>query len=106
MNLKAVEMQIAVPRTNEAGRIQQENQQRPVIDQNLLSAENIKERELERQRSANIDESAHNTKIKREGHSPDQQRQQPPPQGEQQEEQEKEHPAEHPFKGRHIDLSL
>lgn len=106
MDLKAVEMQIAIPRTNELGRIQHEGQQRPMIDQSLLSMENVKEHELERQRSSGVDESAHNTTVKREGDSPGNQRQGQASPGEKQEEQEKVHPAEHPYKGRHVDLSF
>lgn len=106
MNMKAVEMQIAVPRTHEAGRIQQEGQQRPLIDQGLLTAENIKQRELERQRSTGVDESANQNTIKREGNSAGHQHQGESSSEAKQEEQVKEHQAEHPFKGRHIDLSL
>ncbi|MEF2965185.1 hypothetical protein V3851_05010 [Paenibacillus sp. M1] len=107
MNLKAVEMQIAVPRTNEAGRIQHEVQQRPLIDQSLLSAENIKQHEQQRQRSAIVDESAQNRTVKRDG-DPQGERQGQASHGDQTEDQEKEqkHPAEHPYKGHHIDLSL
>ncbi len=108
MDLKAIEMQIAVPRTHEAGRVQHEAQQRPLIDQSLLSAENIKERELERHRSSNIDESAHNRTVKREESSSGHQQQGHASSGEKQEEEmeSQPQPAEHPYKGKHIDLSL
>lgn len=42
MNMKPVELQIAVPRTSEAGRVQHDQQHRPLLDQNLLSQQAVK----------------------------------------------------------------
>lgn len=107
MNMKSVELQIAVPRTSEAGRVQHDQQHRPLIDQSLLSVQTVKDSEVERRRSAGVDESAHNTTVRREGNgsfTQEQQGQHHP--GDKPAEQEQEHLAEHPYKGRHIDLSL
>lgn len=105
MDLKPIELQIAVPRTSEAGRVQHEGQHRPQIDQSLLSAQNIKESELQRQRSTEVDEGALSSQVKRdEGSAAGQQ--QGKSSSEHQDESEKEKPAEHPYKGHHIDLSL
>lgn len=104
--MKSVEMQIAIPRTSEAGRIQQDQLQRPLNEQTMLAGQNIKDSELERRRSANVDESAHNTTVRREGNASFNQEQEREQAEEKQEEREKKHPAEHPFKGRHIDFSL
>ncbi|MNI32092.1 hypothetical protein D3C76_15750 [compost metagenome] len=108
MNMKPVEMQIAIPRTSEAGRIQNEGQQRPHIDQNLLAGENIKNSEHDRKRSSGVDESAHNTTVRREGNgSSEQQEGQAHSNHEDgHAEQGKEQMAEHPYKGKHIDFSL
>lgn len=106
MSMKSVEMQIAIPRTSEAGRIQQDQQHRPLNEQTLLAGQNIKNSELERRRSANIDESAHNTTVRREGNASFDQEQDHSQSEEKQEEQAKKQPAEHPYKGRHIDFSL
>lgn len=107
MNLKAVEMQIAIPRTEEAGRVQQDAQHRPAVGQNMLSAEQLKLQEHQRQRSNGVDESAENTTIRREGRQSGQPQGQAHAQaGEQEEEQRKDRPAAHPFKGKHIDFSL
>lgn len=106
MSMKSVEMQIAVPRTNEAGRIQHEGQQRPHIDQSLLAAENIKKGELERKRTSNLDESAQNTMVRREGKGSSEQHENHSQQDVKLIEQEKEQMAEHPYKGKHIDFSL
>lgn len=43
MSLKPVELQIALPRTTEAGKLQNESQQRPAIDQHQLAGQNVKQ---------------------------------------------------------------
>ncbi|MBW4841538.1 MAG: hypothetical protein KZY74_19290 [Paenibacillaceae bacterium] len=107
MNMKSVEMQIAVPRTSEAGRVQHDQQHRPLLDQSLLSAQALKDSEIERRRSAGVDESAHNTTVRREGNGSFAQEQEHGGSGDKSDEQGQEpHRAEHPYKGRHIDLSL
>lgn len=106
MNMKSVEMQIAIPRTNEAGRVQHEAQHRPYTDQTLLSMQNIKQDEIEKRRSSDVNESAKNTTIRREGNPSFTGEQGHSSAEEHKEEREAEHRAEHPYKGHHIDLSL
>ncbi|WP_055108437.1 hypothetical protein [Paenibacillus ihumii] len=105
MNMKSVEMQIAVPRTSEAGRVQQDQQQRPLIDQSILAGQNMKASELERKKSQSLERSARNKTVKREGNAASEQEKGQAEAEEKQKEREKEQ-AEHPYKGRHIDLSL
>ncbi|SEK21925.1 hypothetical protein [Paenibacillus sp. OK003] len=104
MSFKAVELQIAVPRTSEAGRYQSEAQQRPVIDQNLLAEQTAKEANEARQRSEALDETAH-TDI-RDGQSRNKEQQSGSNEPEATSALETVKPAEHPYKGKHIDLSL
>ncbi|NUU76327.1 hypothetical protein [Paenibacillus xylanilyticus] len=104
MSFKAVELQIAVPRTSEAGRYQSEYQQRPVTDQNLLAVQTAKEAEEARQRSEAMEETAH-TGV-RDGHSNDGDHHGASQEQEAAQEQEHLKPAEHPYKGKHVDLSL
>ncbi|WP_068786025.1 hypothetical protein [Paenibacillus phocaensis] len=106
MNMKSVEMQIAVPRTNEAGRVQHDQQHRPLLDQSLLSVQALKDGEIERRRSAGVDESAHNTTVRREGNGSSAREQEHGSSGDKPDEQGQEQKAEHPYKGKHIDLSL
>ncbi|RUT29738.1 hypothetical protein EJP77_13010 [Paenibacillus zeisoli] len=104
MDFKSVELQIAVPRTSEAGRIQQDAMHRPMHHQHALEDHNIKSSDRERRRSAQVDESTH-ASIRDDHQHPsreDRNRQQ----GEDTPEQEKDRAAEHPFKGHHLDLSL
>lgn len=58
MSLKSVEMQIAVPRTNEAGKVHNEFQQRPQNEQMLLAGEQTKNSRAEAQRSTEVSETA------------------------------------------------
>ncbi|MDP4097515.1 hypothetical protein OIN60_12110 [Paenibacillus sp. P96] len=107
MSLKAIELQIAVPRTSEAGKVQSENRHRMVNDQALLGEQAVKATETIRQRSEAVDESAdavvrdqkgqsnhEDDRNKRRGSEPTQ------------DNQPAVHQAEHPFKGHYIDLSL
>lgn len=103
MSLKSVEMQIAVPRTTEAGKIQQEHHQRPSQDQTLLAGEQMKQSRQAAQRSTEVNETAESA-IRDEGS-----RQQAPEDGghsSEQKEHSPERPAEHPYKGRTLDISL
>ena len=58
LSLKSVEMQIAVPRTNEAGKVHNEFQQRPQNEQMLLAGEQTKNSRAEAQRSTEVSETA------------------------------------------------
>lgn len=42
MSLKPVELQIALPRTHDAGKVQNNLQQRPALDQQQLAGQNVK----------------------------------------------------------------
>ena len=108
MSLKSVEMQIAVPRTQEAGRVQNELYQRPTQDQALLADQLKKEAAENQKRSTSVDESA-NTAIR------DDNKKNASGQSDQSGDQSQTEsdaavkepaPAEHPYKGKHIDFSL
>lgn len=104
MNMKSVELQIAVPRTAEAGRIQQDHLQRPANDQHMLNAQTVKKTELDRHRSQGVDETAH-TEV-REGEKQSSENMSHGNQRHRQNESEQQTAAEHPYKGHHLDLSL
>ncbi|MFB5266597.1 hypothetical protein ACE41H_07335 [Paenibacillus enshidis] len=107
MSLKAVELQIAVPRTSEAGKVLSENRHRLVNDQALLGEQAVKETQAVRQRSEAVEQSADAAVRDREGQSNyrdhrNKRRGSEPTQ----DNPPAVHQAEHPFKGHHIDLSL
>jgi hypothetical protein len=103
--MKSVELQIAVPRTQEAGKIQNEFQQKSTQEQTFLANQQIKESRELRQRSPGVDETV-NSSIREEGKQQHSSQQNGQSQSSQLEQQPEKHPAEHPFKGHHIDLSL
>ncbi|WP_434751667.1 hypothetical protein [Paenibacillus amylolyticus] len=104
MSFKAVELQIAVPRTSEAGRYQSETQQRPVTDQNLLAEQTAKEANEARQRSEAMAETSH-TSV-RDGHAGGGEYHSGADGQDGAVEQENVKLAEHPYKGKHVDLSM
>lgn len=103
MSLKPVELQIALPRTTEAGKIQNESQQRPAIDQQQLAGQNVKQSLAMTMRSSEVDESSESA-LRDDGgrgnHSGGN------PSSEKHSKPEGTRDAEHPYKGHRIDLSL
>ncbi|AIQ59200.1 hypothetical protein [Paenibacillus borealis] len=102
MSLKPVELQIALPRTHDAAKVQNSQQHRPVLDQQQLAGQNVKHSQEIAMRSSEVDESSESALRDGgkgnhpEGHA-DQRKPRKP---------EAAHDAEHPFKGHRIDFSL
>lgn len=103
LSLKSVEMQIAVPRTNEAGKMHNETQQRPMNDQTLLAGELTKNSRAEAQRSTEVSETAE-TAVRDDGSR--QSSGQQHGRGAAESSETVEQPAEHPYKGKNFDVSL
>ncbi|WNS44815.1 hypothetical protein [Paenibacillus sp. MMS20-IR301] len=102
MSLKPVELQIALPRTHEAGKVQNSLQHRPALDQQQLAGLNVKHSQEIAMRSSEVDESAESAlRDGGKGNSPEGHAQKHKPR-----KQDNAHDAEHPFKGHRIDLSL
>jgi len=108
MNMKPVEMQIAVPRTTDASAIQQQMQQRPTTEQFMLNEQAIKHMQAQRQRSEKVDASADGRIRDRESDSNQEHNatSQDHEQNDQKEGKETVQPAVHPYKGKHIDFSV
>ncbi|WP_340024082.1 hypothetical protein MHI24_03030 [Paenibacillus sp. FSL K6-1096] len=102
MSMKPVELQIALPRTHDAGRVQNNLQQRPALDQQQLAGQNVKQTQEIAQRSSEVDESAES--ALRDGGKGSRPGSQAYPR--KQEKPEDTHEAEHPYKGHRIDFSL
>jgi hypothetical protein len=107
MDMKPVELQIAVPRTTEASKVQQDYLARHGAEQQLLAGQNMKESEHRRIRSHEVDDSP-KSEWREEGRSSFSDSKEPSNQEQEHEAhvKEKPQPAEHPYKGKHIDLSL
>lgn len=102
MSLRNIELQVAIPRTSEVGKIQQAHLLRPAIDQTLLAEQINEQTERMRTRSGEVSESSSNLihdgeaggeHLPGEHHSAEHHNQEATP-------------AEHPYKGKHIDLSF
>lgn len=105
MGLKPVELQIAIPRTGEAGHLQQQLLQKPVHDQAMLANEAAKRMEHMRKKSEATARPDEGIKTERDGQGQQQHKHHQRQAMEQADEAEKETVA-HPYKGHHIDLTL
>ncbi|MBP2001091.1 hypothetical protein J2Z69_002134 [Paenibacillus shirakamiensis] len=107
MDFKAVELQIAVPRTSDASRMQQDHLQRHAHNQHTLEHQVVQDAAQERKRSSGIHESTQ-TSIKDGEHasSNNESRKHGPKLREEDKDKPADHPAEHPYKGLNIDFSL
>ncbi|OAB76716.1 hypothetical protein PNBC_04765 [Paenibacillus crassostreae] len=103
--MRSVEMQIAIPRTQDVGKIPSELQQRSTQEQTFMTSQQIKEIRQMSQRSTNVDETA-NTSIREEGKNQQSSQENSESHSSQQEQQSVYHSAVHPYKGHRIDLSL
>lgn len=100
MSLKAVELQIAIPKTFDAGKIADQHQQN-VIGQQVNAHEalkkEIKKKQLQVTDTEKTDKITDNKKQQNQQQNLSEQNQQP--------KHEKEAQAQHPFKGNFIDFS-
>jgi hypothetical protein len=102
MSLKAVELQITIPRTHDAGKIQEQLQQRPLNDQAHLSNEQRKEIEKQQHVTSEL-EKTEKEKIK------DQSKQNQSNSNQHQnnsKNESKKKKTQHPYKGQKVDISL
>lgn len=103
MSLKSIEMQVALPRTQEFGKKQEQINQRSMINQHLDAEEKILKAEQDRHRSEKINYTENN-KVNAEDKQSKQDQQQKRKQ--KQKKVDADQAVKHPFKGKHIDLSL
>jgi hypothetical protein len=103
MSLKSIEMQVAIPRTGDAGMLQSQLLNKPIQDQAMLAAASMKQLEEQRKKSNKVDESSDHLKANQEGHQKNQYHSKNKSATQSKDEIEQ---TEHPYKGHHIDLSL
>lgn len=105
MSLKAIELQVALPRTMDAGRVQEQLTQKSNIDQQQLAMMNQSEQEHNRIRSTPLIPTNESLSI----HQHNEREQPSKGKHKNKQKNENEHEqteAKHPYKGKHIDLSL
>jgi hypothetical protein len=107
MSLKGVEMQIAIPRTSEATAIQNHLNHKPTHDQAALAQQWIKHQDQQRNKSTEVDASAF-LNVKEDGKGEGRARSGMQQRRKGKADEEKRLPVEpgHPYKGKHIDISL
>jgi hypothetical protein len=109
MSFKTIDMQIAVQKSNEIGYKQNQLMQKTVIDQSLIASNTEKSTEAARHKSSKVDETTNHRireeqqKEKNKGLKSTKKQQDKTVIGAHRQEEVS---LEHPFKGRHIDLSL
>lgn len=106
MSLKPVELQIAIPRTQDAGTMQSQMQQKQLTEQVQLANDASKATEEDRKRNAKLNEASHSQIRPDEEKSNHEQGRQPADKRNRSESGENGKKAEHPYKGQHIDISL
>lgn len=108
MNMKPVEMQIALPRTQETSTVQHQQQQRPSTEQAILNTQAQKLMERSRERNEQV-ESSQDARIRNQQHEGENHADRDGNDNNQSEHKQDEAgqasvPAQHPFKGKHIDF--
>ena len=103
MSLKAIELQVALPRTQDAGKLQEQIQQRSQLTHDLAAREMQKEVEKQ-EKSVVKQKQKDNVKLKKDEESGTQYES---PTQKEQEKEEIEEPVkmQHPYKGNKIDFS-
>ncbi len=106
MSIRAVELQVAIPRTADASTAQNQLSQKPVHDQSLLAGQMKKQADEARKKSVKVDETMQLAiKDDEQGNSGEQT-------GHESSKKRKSAagnkmgPSDHPFKGKHIDITL
>lgn len=99
MSLKGVELQIAIPKTFEAGKIAEQHQQNN-LQQQLNAHEELKKQLIKRQSSVNESESTDT--VTSDGEQQDSSKESSEQKSKKESKKEKEH---HPFKGNFVDYS-
>lgn len=103
MSLKLLELQVALHRTNDAGKIQEQRNQRVMVNQQLSSEEQKLKAEIEKRKSMKM-EGKGDSKISSDDPSSNGYGEQKNKR--QKNEEDTEISPLHPFKGKHIDISL
>jgi hypothetical protein len=104
MSLKSLEMQVALPRTQDFGKMQEQMNQRAMVNQQQSSQEEKVKAELDRKRSAKM-EGKNKGNISSEDQSSSNGYAEQKNKRQKDNDQSEDHSA-HPFKGKHIDISL
>jgi len=106
VSFKPIDLQTSMPRSAEISPIQQIQQQRPAMEQEILGREAEKLRQKQARSNVKTEASSQRTVSEREPRQPGQRpRPRPKPKQPDRPEEQREAPL-HPYKGKHIDFTL
>lgn len=100
LSLKSIEMQVALPRTYEAGKIQEQLQQRGQL-QNDFATLNVKKEDDKKQTTVMKQEQKEKARFHKEGHQNDH----PDKEETKREREQRQQKEQHPYKGTKVDFS-
>lgn len=100
MSLKAIEMQIALPRTHEAGKLQEQLQQRGQLH-NDLASESVKKEDEKKKNTVMKQEQKDITRFHKDGRNKEGHNHN----GTKKENQQQQLKEQHPYKGTKVDFS-
>lgn len=104
MNIKPIDLQVALNRAGDAGNVQNQLNQKPQLDQSQAMNTAVRHQEEARKRASSTDEPD-KANIKDEDGQPSAKQQHQSSAVTTAAEQDEEH-APHPYKGKHIDFTL
>jgi len=105
MTFKSLDLQMSIPRTPEASGLHGQQLHRPVAEQQMLANHTAKETEERRHKNAEVEETG-GQKIRDERQPGSGRQQGQRRQGKQDADPVQAQPGIHPYKGKHIDISL
>ncbi|GGG12187.1 hypothetical protein [Paenibacillus abyssi] len=105
MTFKSIDLQISIPRTPEASNLQSHLMHKPLVEQNKLADDAAKQTEMQRHKNTNIEETVGlNVHDQSSGSQEKQEQKKRKPQKAAPDHGEVS--SSHPYKGKHIDISL
>src|SRR5690554_6909039 len=101
--LKSIELQVALPRTQTAGKLQDQMQQRSTVAQEHLSQQQIEE-DVRKKKAITDTESTEKKRLNNDDESNDGKKHQNDEQGREKKKEKEKKVKQHPYKGKHIDI--
>jgi uncharacterized caspase-like protein len=109
MAYKPLDLQISVPRTPESSTQQSQLNHKPIVNQIELERDTAQQTELRRSRNTEVEQGGNrgiSSNEQRDGRASSNRKRKEPSVPEAQTEQQEERVQSHPYKGKHIDISL
>jgi hypothetical protein len=104
LSYKSVDLQTSLPRTAEMSPLQHQQQQRPLTEQSLLGQQAVKTADHDAKRSVKTESTSNSTISERQHRERNKQSSSRNKKQPMEHTPEDSNPAEHPYKGKHIDF--